>query len=40
MFTLTWTFTNGTELYVSYGDDGGTAFDGRLQHVTLTLAAD
>ena len=36
-FTLSWGFRNGTDLYVSYGDDGGTAYDGELDGLTLTL---
>ena len=36
-FTLDWGFRNGTELHVSYGGDGGTAYDGKLTGVSLTL---
>jgi hypothetical protein len=38
-FWLYWSFRNGTDLYVSYGDDGGTAYDGKLIGVNLTLEA-
>lgn len=39
MFTLTWNFNKGTGLYVSYGDDGGTAYDGKISGVSLHLKA-
>lgn len=37
-FTLSWGFSNGTHLDVSYGD-GGCAYNGRLTGVSLTLVA-
>jgi hypothetical protein len=39
MFTLTWEFNKGTGLYVSYGIDGGTAFDGKISSLSLDLKA-
>jgi hypothetical protein len=39
VFTLTWDFSKGTDLYVNYGDDGGTAFDGKISHLSLDLKA-
>jgi hypothetical protein len=36
-FKLTWGFRNGTDLYVSYGDDGGKAYDGKLTGVALSF---
>lgn len=39
MFTLTWDFSKGTDLYVNYGDDGGTAFDGKISRLSLDLKA-
>ncbi|RFO97849.1 hypothetical protein DIC66_03730 [Rhodoferax lacus] len=38
-FILTWDFSKGTGLYVNYGRDGGTAYDGKLVGVSITLEA-
>lgn len=35
-FTMYWDFDQG-RLYVSYGDDGGTAYDGKLTEASMSL---
>lgn len=36
-FTMYWDFDQGERLYVSYGDDGGTTYDGKIAGVSMTL---
>lgn len=36
-FTMYWDFEQGERLYVSYGDDGGTAYDGKITGLSMTL---
>jgi hypothetical protein len=36
-FRLTWTFWNGNRLCVTYGDDGGTAYEDDLSGASLVI---